>query len=241
MPASSPLRVAIVDDHELVVKGLATMLEPYRHRLRVVPVSSADPLKQRIDIALFDSLAQRGGDEVVRAILASRHIRRFAVYTWQFHSELVDAALESGADGYLSKSLRTQPLMEALERVHAGERVVCPALGEQSGEAVMDEELTQRESEILALITQGLSNNEIVERTHLSINSVKTYIRTAYRKVGVTTRSQAVLWGVRNGLEADHRAVAPGAGAQEVALAVPRSKPRPARSRAGSPAAARRG
>jgi DNA-binding CsgD family transcriptional regulator len=59
--------------------------------------------------------------------------------------------------------------------------------------------LTPREAEILALIAQGLSNQQIAERAYLSINSVKTYIRTAYRRIGVTSRSQAVLWAVDNG------------------------------------------
>ena len=56
---------------------------------------------------------------------------------------------------------------------------------------------------MLALITQGLSNQEIAERSYLSINSVKTYIRTAYRKIGVTRRSQAVVWGMQHGFEPD--------------------------------------
>ena len=65
-----------------------------------------------------------------------------------------------------------------------------------------------RESEIIALITQGLSNQEIAERSYLSINSVKTYIRTAYRKIGVHRRSQAVAWGIAHGFlptKARHR------------------------------------
>ena len=63
--------------------------------------------------------------------------------------------------------------------------------------------LTVREAEIIALITQGLSNQEIAERSYLSINSVKTYIRTAYRKIGVERRAQAVLWGIKHGFEPD--------------------------------------
>ena len=61
------------------------------------------------------------------------------------------------------------------------------------------EGLSARESEIIALITQGLTNEDIAARAHLSINSVKTYIRTSYRKMGVERRSQAVLWGVQHG------------------------------------------
>ena len=60
-----------------------------------------------------------------------------------------------------------------------------------------------REAEIVALITQGLSNQEIADRSYLSINSVKTYIRTAYRKMGVERRSQAVLWGIQHGFQPD--------------------------------------
>ena len=60
--------------------------------------------------------------------------------------------------------------------------------------------LTPREQEVLTLITQGLTNQEIADLAYLSINSVKTYVRSAYRKIGVTRRSQAVSWGLRAGI-----------------------------------------
>jgi DNA-binding CsgD family transcriptional regulator len=63
--------------------------------------------------------------------------------------------------------------------------------------------LSSREAEIIALITQGLSNQQIADRVYLSINSIKSYIRSAYRKMQVTTRSQAVLWGVEHGFKPD--------------------------------------
>ena len=65
-------------------------------------------------------------------------------------------------------------------------------------------ELSRREAQVLHLVSEGLSNQEIAERSYLSINSVKTYIRTAYRKIGVTRRSQAVVWGMKHGFEPDH-------------------------------------
>ena len=64
-----------------------------------------------------------------------------------------------------------------------------------------------REAEVLALITQGLSNNDIAERTGVSINSVKSYIRSAYRRIGVTTRPNAILWGIEHGFRPDHMRV----------------------------------
>ena len=67
--------------------------------------------------------------------------------------------------------------------------------------------LTDREAEVLALITQGRSNAEVAALTYLSPNTVKSYIRTIYRKIDVTSRTQAVLWGVRNGFTADHHRI----------------------------------
>jgi DNA-binding CsgD family transcriptional regulator len=69
------------------------------------------------------------------------------------------------------------------------------------------EGLTDRESEILALITQGHSNAEVATLTYLSPNTVKSYIRTIYRKIGVSSRTQAVLWGVRHGFTPDHHRI----------------------------------
>ena len=66
-----------------------------------------------------------------------------------------------------------------------------------------EEGLTAREAEVIALITQGLSNSDIASHSSLSINSVKSYIRSAYRKIGVTSRTNAVLWGVEHGFHPD--------------------------------------
>jgi len=69
------------------------------------------------------------------------------------------------------------------------------------------EGLSNRESEILALITQGKPNSEIAGLTYLSPNTIKTYVRSAYRKIGVSSRTQAVLWGIEHGFRPDHRRI----------------------------------
>ncbi len=96
----------------------------------------------------------------------------------------------------------------AIERIHSGETLLPTGGGTatprpESEWPGKEHGLTAREAEIIALITQGLSNQEIAERSYLSINSVKTYIRTAYRKIGVERRAQAVLWGIKHGFEPD--------------------------------------
>ena len=106
----------------------------------------------------------------------------------------------------------TKELIDAIEAVAGGE-VVRPA-PDPSGASPRQERiagvwpgrehgLSAREAEVVALITQGLSNDEIAKMTYLSINSVKTYIRGAYRKIGISRRSQAVIWGMQHGFEPD--------------------------------------
>jgi DNA-binding NarL/FixJ family response regulator len=135
-----------------------------------------------------------------------------AIYTWNFHEDLIRTAREQGVSGYLSKALPARDLVAALEAVHAGDVVVSdppPRTGSVSG---LDwpgrgEGLTDREAEILALITQGKSNAEVAALTYLSPNTVKSYIRSIYRKIDVASRTQAVLWGVRNGFTPDHHRI----------------------------------
>ena len=94
--------------------------------------------------------------------------------------------------------------MAAIEAVHAGEKVFNEPDGRVRAVNGSDwpgrsEGLTDRESEVLALITQGMSNAEVDDLTYLSPNTIKTYIRSVYRKIGATSRTQAVLWGVEHG------------------------------------------
>jgi DNA-binding NarL/FixJ family response regulator len=103
-------------------------------------------------------------------------------------------------------------LVAALEAVHAGEMVISDVPGRARSAAGLDwpgrgEGLSDRESEILALITQGKSNADVAKLTYLSPNTVKSYIRTIYRKVCVDSRTQAVLWGVDHGFTPDHNRI----------------------------------
>ena len=116
--------------------------------------------------------------------------------------------MSGGASGYLSKVLTGPEIVDALERVMNGETVVLTGDNETSVGGAGDwpgrsSGMSSREAEMIALITHGLSNQEIADRAFLSINSVKTYIRSAYRKIGVTSRAQAAVWGVENGFRPD--------------------------------------
>jgi DNA-binding NarL/FixJ family response regulator len=211
--SSSPITVALVDDYDVVVMGVANMFDRYRDRVVVAELDSTMPVDDEVDIVLYDSFAQPESDhEEIAHLVANPHARRVVVYTWNFHADLIASARQHGAHGYLSKTLPARELVAALEAVHAGEIVISDAPPRARSAVGLDwpgrgEGLSDRESEILALITQGKSNAEVAKLTYLSPNTVKSYIRTIYRKIDVASRTQAVLWGVKHGFTPDHHRI----------------------------------
>lgn len=215
------LRVALVNDYEVVARGVVGMLRSYQNRVRIVELDLNKQVGDFVDIALYDTFAAtRAEGAAVRDLVANPLVGAVAVYSWNVHQADIDAALANGAHGYISKGLSASKLVEALEAIHAArERIHVGGKGEPTVVAGdwpgREEGLTEREAEVLALITQGLSNAEIAERTHLSINSIKTYIRSCYRSIGVSSRTTAVLWGIEHGFRPDrvrveHPEPAPG-------------------------------
>ena len=213
-PSSSrPITIALVDDYDVVVIGVANILGKYPERVVIAEIDTNKPLSDEVDVVLYDSFAQPESDhDEIKVLVDNPRARKVVVYTWNFHPDLVDQARRQGVQGYLSKSMPADDLVTALEKVHAGEVVVSeppprarPASG--SDWPGRDTGLSDRESEVLALITQGKSNDEIAALCYLSINTVKSYVRSAYRKINVDSRTQAVLWGIDHGFKPDHRRI----------------------------------
>ena len=206
--------MALVNDYMLVVRGLHQMLEPYADRIEVVELDVRSGVMQPVDIALYDTFSQTQVDaDDVDRLLRDPDVTQVAVYTWNMQRTLIAKAQEKGVRGYLSKSLPASELANALERIHGGESVVAPkqdidiaptevAGGEWPGRG---HGLSPRQAEVLALVTQGLTNEEISKRAYLSINTVKSYLRQAYRVIDVSSRSQAILWGLDHGLGLQER------------------------------------
>jgi len=210
-----PITVALVDDYDVVVQGVANMLEPYSDRVVITELDSSMPVVETVDIVLYDSFAQPESDhEEIGVLVANPRAQRVVIYTWNFHPALVESARQHGAHGYLSKTLPARELVAALEAVHSGREVISePPPGARTRSAPgldwpgRGDGLSEREAEILALITQGKSNADVARLTYLSPNTVKSYIRTIYRKLGVGSRTQAVLWGVDHGFTPDHHRI----------------------------------
>jgi DNA-binding NarL/FixJ family response regulator len=158
---------------------------------------------------LYDTFGRLPRDDIkLRRILEQNAGAAVVVYSWDEYSE--EAALGEGAVAYLHKGLTAAELASAVVAIHRGVAVSSVSLESRPSSAPadpmiswpgQDTGLTSRESEILTLITRGLSNEEITERAYLSINTVKSYIRSTYRKIGVKTRAQAVAWAYRHGFE----------------------------------------
>jgi DNA-binding NarL/FixJ family response regulator len=207
---SAPITVALVDDYDVVLVGVAHMFDRYTDRIVIAEIDANQPLVDQVDIVLYDSFAQPESDHAeIDVLINNPSARRVVVYTWNFHPDLISSARRQGVHGYLSKALPARELVAALEAVHAGELVVSDPPPRAPSITGLNwpgrgEGLSDRESEILALITQGKSNADVAQLTYLSPNTVKSYIRTIYRKINVGSRTQAVLWGVANGFSPDH-------------------------------------
>lgn len=207
MPAR-PIRVALVNDHPLVVHGLLGLLTPFTDEVCVVELDSGFDVSQPVDVALYDTFTMDGPNRpTLLKLLHDPDIARVVVYSWNTSAEQIQLMTGLGVAGVVSKRATAQELVDAVMTVHAGEAALPPeSPADQNGDGTMRDwpgrahGLTAREAEVVSLITMGYSNQEIAERTYLSINSIKSYIRTAYRTMGVTNRSKAILWGLDNGM-----------------------------------------
>lgn len=215
--SSAPVRVAVVNDYEIVVVGIAGILQQFPDRVQVVELDSGLPVRADVDVVLYDSFGQLQGNAMDVQGLVGGSDAKVVVFSWNLQPELVDEAFAAGASGYISKGVTGEELVKLIERVHAGDRVAPAAEAEETPGDVFGtwpgevNGLSPREAEVLALICQGLSNEEIADRAYLSINTVKTYVRTLYRKIGVESRTRALLWGIDHGFRPDRvrRQVAP--------------------------------
>lgn len=203
------VRVAVVDEYLVVVAGVNALLAPFADRIEVVERDLVYKGSVPVDVVLYDTFAAPVGKYArVPELLENPSIDAVALYSFTTRSEVVADSLAVGAQGVLAKSLPASSLVRGIEKIAAGQQVTM--LGTQGLPIMRSNQwpakeagLSPREAELVGLIVQGLSNEDIARVCYLSINTIKTYIREAYRKMGVTTRAQAVAWGFGHGLSPD--------------------------------------
>lgn len=197
------MRVAHIDNFEVSVAGLRTLLKPFSGRVAVLDLGSAMTRPSSVDVILYEPVRQSPGSQGMLRDLVRASQKSAIVYSWRDS----DGDVPGSFAAHLSKALPAPELVSAIEALHDGDTTLNRRIPSDHGPLQVikgaqrrDYDLTPREAEILALVTQGLTNHEIGGQLYLSINSVKTYIRAAYRKIEVTRRAQAVAWGMEHGL-----------------------------------------
>ena len=205
------IRLLIADDHAVVRQGLRTFLE-LQEGIEVVAeaddgeeaVTAAERTKP--DVVLLDLVMPRlGGVEAIRRIRDVSPESRVIVLTSFFDDAKLFPAVRAGAAGYLLKDVQPQELVRAIKIVHAGNALLAPAvtsrvLDEFAERARSADLLTAREREVLALIAQGMPNKVIARTLGVSEKTVKSHVSNILGKLGLTDRTQAALYAVREGL-----------------------------------------
>jgi DNA-binding NarL/FixJ family response regulator len=213
-----PLRLVIIDDHQMVLDGLTAMLRPYREQVEIVGESSDARQAARLvadqkpDAVLLDvRLRGISGLDLCTEILARVPDCKVVFLTVYDDEQYLYQALRVGAAGFLLKRIRGGELVDHLGRICEGEILIDPALAGRvalsaarlhSGEFWPGAHLglTQRESEVLSLLVAGLSNRAIAAKLVVSEETVKTHSRGIYRKLGVSDRAGAVAAALREGV-----------------------------------------
>ncbi|HEY5423545.1 MAG TPA: response regulator transcription factor [Ilumatobacteraceae bacterium] len=211
MATGDAVKVALVNDYEIIVHGLAAMLAPYSDRVQIVEVDVMSEPECRVDVALFDTFASRRHSiDRARQMVESGMVKHVLLYTWDAAAEFLALAEEAGVSGVVLKSQTGESLVDVIERVARGERIGFANI--HRGRQTWDHSaLSVREQEVLALIAYGMSNAEIGKELFLSVDTVKTYVRRLYSKLGVRNRAQAALQAARyNVLPPTSRHMHPG-------------------------------
>lgn len=210
--SDSPIRVAVVEDHALVRTGLRTSLEAAGF---AVVGEAADGVsgqamlaERRPDVALIDlGLPGLDGIALTRALKAAADPPRVVILTMQEREDDVLAALAAGADAYCVKSSNPETVIDAVGTAAAGgayfdPRIAHVVLRRLSGTAAPPESspLSPRETEILALVAEGVGNAEIALRLHLGLGTVKGHLADILHKLAASDRAQAAVIAFRRGL-----------------------------------------
>ncbi len=205
MSKSKTTRILVVDDHHIVRSGLVASLS-MEDDLAVVgeAESGAEALalyeKCAPDVVLMD-LRMRGGNgiEATAALRVQAPEARVLMYTTFDGEEDVYRAVQAGARGYLLKSAPREELLAALRAVAAGERYLPPELARRLAQRVAGPDISEREIEVLGLISAGKSNKEIGTALHIAEDTVKRHVSNILTKLGVSDRAQAATEAIRRG------------------------------------------
>jgi two-component system response regulator DevR len=209
---TATIRVFLLDDHELVRRGIRELLESEGDIVVVGESGSAQESARRIpalrpDVAILDGrLPDGSGVDVCRDIRSVDPAIKALILTSYDDDDALFAAIMAGAAGYILKQVRGNDFVDIVRRVAAGQSMLDPAMTAQVLERVRSgppkdkalEGLTEQEQKILELIGEGLTNRQIAERMYLAEKTVKNYVSSMLAKLGLSSRTQAAIFATRH-------------------------------------------
>jgi DNA-binding NarL/FixJ family response regulator len=202
---SDRIRILLVDDHMVMRMGLMTATSDQADMEVVADVENGNEAIEafrthRPDVVILDlRMPGMGGVETIRALREEFGIVRVLIFSNYAHSEEIYQALKAGAAGFVVKEMALSRLLEAIRKVHRGERYIPPEIAMRMGERLLDE-LSPRELEVLQLVAKGLSNKEIGSALNIVEGTVKIHVTNILAKLGVLDRTQAIVVAAKRGI-----------------------------------------
>lgn len=211
---SDPIRVYVADDHPIVRRGIRDLLDTEADIVVVGEASNgqdatADVIRLQPDLVLMDLVMPIvDGIEATRQIKAQQSQVQILVLTSFATDDKVFPAIKAGALGYLIKDTGPAALIDAIRRVHRGEVTLHPAIAQKllteiakpTEKPASPDPLTEREVEVLKLVAQGMSNQEIADELVIGVTTVYSHVSNILAKLHLATRTQAALFALREGL-----------------------------------------
>jgi two-component system, NarL family, response regulator len=200
------IRVLIADDHAIVRSGLVRMVE-LTEGMEVIAeaatgIEAVALFRQyQPDVTLMDlRMPEMNGVEAIVAILQEFPTAHIAILTTYDTDEDIFRGLQAGAKGYLLKDSKMVELIDAIRTLHTGKRYIPPAVGAKLAERMAQPQLSDRELEVLRLMSAGKTNQEMCNELNISESTIKFHINNIFGKLGVSDRTQAVIIAIKRGM-----------------------------------------
>ncbi len=206
------VRIAVIDDHDIVRKGLIAYLETEDGFDIIGQASNGRDgiqlvLTEKPDVVLMDLIMEDGtGIEATKEIITAGSVAKIIILTSFYDDEQVFPALEAGAFSYMLKTSTAEQIAEAIRKAAKGETVMEAAVAAKvmnsfrQKKQLLHDQLTEREFEVLCCIGQGMTNQEIADKLYIGIKTVKTHVSNTLAKLQVNDRTQAAVYVHQNNL-----------------------------------------